>query len=56
MAISLLFPPIIIDQMNGNGYPVFLFFGIYTTISLIYMYNNLVESKGMKYEEIIKYF
>lgn len=56
MAVSLMFPPIIIEKMNGNGYPVFLFFGIYTTISLIYMYNSLVETKGKKYEEIIKSF
>lgn len=56
MAVSLLFPPILIEAMNGNGYPVFLFFAIYTTISLIYMYNSLVESKGRKYEEIIKDF
>jgi MFS family permease len=50
MAVSLLFPPILIGQMNGNGYPVFLFFGVYTTISLIYMYNCLKETKGKKYE------
>lgn len=50
MAVSLLFPPIIIENMNGNGYPVFLFFGIYTTISLVYMYNCLIETKGKKYE------
>lgn len=56
MAVSLLFPPILIQMMNGNGYVVFLFFGIYTTISLIYMYNSLIETKGKKYEEIIKAF
>ncbi len=50
MAVSLMFPPIIIEKMNGNGYPVFLFFAIYTTISLVYMYNSLVETKGKKYE------
>lgn len=49
MAISLLFPPIIIEKMDGNGYPVFLFFAVYTTISLVYMYRCMIESKGRKY-------
>ncbi len=56
MAVSLMFPPIIIEAMHGNGYVVFLFFGVYTTISLIYMYNKLIETKGKKYEQIIKDF
>lgn len=56
MTISLLLPPIVIEAMNGDAYPVFLFFGIYITVSLIYMYNSLVESKGLKYEDIIKAF
>lgn len=56
MAVSLLFPPVIIEAMNGNGYLVFLFFGVYTTFSLIYMYKSLIETKGKKYEEIIKGF
>ena len=53
LAITTLIPPVVIEKMNGNAYPLFLFFGVYTALSFFYMLAGLVESKGRKYKEII---
>lgn len=49
LAITTLIPPIVLEAMDQNGYPIFLYFGVYITISLIYMWRCLIESKGRKY-------
>ena len=54
LAITTIFPPIITQAMDGNEYPTFLFFAIYTTISLIYMGLKLVENKGLNYKQTIE--
>ncbi len=54
LALTSLIPPIIINRMEGNAWPVFMFFAVYTTFSLIYMWMNLIETKGRKYQDFIK--
>lgn len=56
MALTTVIPPIIIHQMNGNAWTVFMFFGVYITLSLVYMYRSLVETKNKKYQEFIQEF
>ena len=56
LAVTTLIPPVVMEKMNGNAYPLFLFFGVYTTLSFFYMLAGLVESKGKKYKEIIEKF
>ena len=54
LAITTIFPPIIMQVMNQDNYPTFLFFAIYTTFSLIYMGLRLVENKGLNYKQTIE--
>ena len=54
LAITTIFPPIVMEKMNQNAWPIFLYFAVYITISLIYMGIKLVESKGRQYKEIIE--
>lgn len=51
--LTTLIPPIVNEKV-GSPYPLFAFFGIYTTISVVYMYTSMVESKGRKYIDIIR--
>ena len=53
MALTTLVPPIIINAMHGNAWVFFMFFGVYITLSLIYMFNSLVETRGKKYLDFI---
>lgn len=50
MALALFVPPLILTAMDGNGFALFIFFGVYSTLSVIYMYFYLKESKGIKYD------
>lgn len=42
LAFTTIIPPIIMQEMNQDAYPIFLFFGIYTTFSVFYMWISLV--------------
>ena len=54
LAITTIFPPIIMEKMDNNAFPIYLFFAVYTTISLIYIGLKLVESRGRSYKQIIE--
>ena len=56
LAITTIFPPIIQQANHQNNYPTFFFFGIYTTISLIYMGLKLVENKGLTYKQTVEQY
>ena len=54
LAVVTIFPPIIMEKMDQNAYPIFFFFGVYISISLIYIGAKLVESKGRTYKQVIE--
>jgi MFS family permease len=56
MMICLFVPPIIINEEGGNGFGVFMVYGVYSALSFVYMFFYLKESKDLKYEEIVKSF
>ena len=54
-SIVVSVPPIIVGIMPGNNaYPLFFFFGAYSTFGSLALYFKMVESKGRTYEEIVK--
>lgn len=53
LTLTTLIPPIVNEKV-GSPYPLFAFFGVYTAISVVYMYTSMVESKGRKYFDIIR--
>ena len=47
---ATILPPIIAeDTTNGTPWPIFLFYGVYCTISFIYMFFCIIETKGRVY-------
>lgn len=56
LSLTTLIPPIVIKAMDGNAYPLFLFFGVYCALSFPYMYAGMVETKGLKYQNFIGKF
>jgi hypothetical protein len=56
LAICMLVPPLISGINNGNPYPVFIFFGLYSFIGFVHVRWTLRESDGLSYRQIIHSF
>lgn len=54
MMVSFFVPPLVMGAAGGNGFGLFMFYGVYSALSFVYKFFYLKESKGLKYEQIIK--
>lgn len=56
MVFATLIPPIVADMIEPthSPWPIFLFYGVFAVLSVLYLGCCAVESKGREYNDILK--